>query len=230
MRASIWWLSPAWCALSVLACNQILDNRKAILRRETGTTGAEPTPDSDSNHATIDRDRVLDASRSSDPDAATQNHRDDAAPPCPTGIGSTLKSCGAYCASVTDPEYGCAATDCSPCDIPSAIPTCVNGACKLFMCRPGYADCNANVLDGCETDLMAPTSCGSCLNACPTPPHAMAACTGTCTFDCKPGWADCNGAEFDGCETRLEDDPDNCGQCGQACLVGGCIASQCIVL
>lgn len=42
---------------------------------------------------------------------------------------------------------------------------CGNGAC----CRPGFADCNRNPADGCETDVNTAENCGQCGNPCVRP-------------------------------------------------------------
>ncbi|HVH45533.1 MAG TPA: hypothetical protein VM925_24435 [Labilithrix sp.] len=49
---------------------------------------------------------------------------------------------------------------------PSQIRSCAKGLCALD-CAPGFADCNGNSSDGCETNLMAhPGNCGACGNRC----------------------------------------------------------------
>jgi hypothetical protein len=61
-------------------------------------------------------------------------------------------------------------------------------------------------------------NCGSCGNICNLP-HATAGCvSGNCTIAvCDAGWTDCNGMLTDGCEANLQNDPNNCGQCGTQC-------------
>ncbi len=46
-----------------------------------------------------------------------------------------------------------------------AYPTCTLGRCGIA-CAPGWADCDANPANGCESDLTAPGSCGSCESSC----------------------------------------------------------------
>ncbi len=58
--------------------------------------------------------------------------------------------CGAFCANAG----------------PHQVRSCKKGLCD-YECEPGYADCNGNTADGCETNLMAnPGHCGSCGNRC----------------------------------------------------------------
>ncbi len=56
--------------------------------------------------------------------------------------------------------------------------TCSGGSC-LLVCAAGFADCNADPLDGCETDLTTTaTSCGSCGFSC----GAASCTTGVCVL------------------------------------------------
>lgn len=49
---------------------------------------------------------------------------------------------------------------------PNQVGTCKKGVCD-YECAPGFADCNGNATDGCETNLMAhPGNCGACGNRC----------------------------------------------------------------
>ena len=218
--------------LALVACNEILDNREGMLRRDVGTTETAPTHPAKAagETATTPGGSSRDGSLPGAVDAGAADAQANAAAACPPGLEATSKSCGPRCVSVNDPQYGCAAADCTPCNVASAIPACVDGACAIFTCEPGRADCNANPADGCETDLGSPASCGSCFNACPARPHAISSCVGMCTFECLPGWDDCNGDALDGCETNLADDPAHCGQCGRGCLLAGCLGGQCVLL
>jgi hypothetical protein len=99
--------------------------------------------------------------------------------------------------------------------------------CYTLSCAPGFADCNGQGTDGCETDLTSPASCGACGNACAFP-NADAACVNlTCALGaCHAGFADCDGNPVNGCEVNLSTDPNDCGACGQAC-VGTCANGVC---
>jgi hypothetical protein len=48
---------------------------------------------------------------------------------------------------------------------PHSQPTCTVGRCGIS-CDPGWADCDGDSGNGCESDLTAPGSCGSCANSC----------------------------------------------------------------
>ncbi len=231
MRARIWWLSSVSGALMLLACNEILDNRKGILAHDPKATDTAPThPDmGDGETATTPGGSRRGKSPSGPSDAATSDTSGDATSACPPGLEATSKSCGPRCVSLNDPDYGCAAADCMPCNVPGAIPTCVRGACAIFACMPGRADCNGNPDDGCEANLASIATCGTCSNVCPSYPHMITACAEGCLIECEPGWADCNSIAADGCETNIAADRANCGQCGHGCFVGGCAQGQCVL-
>jgi len=144
-------------------------------------------------------------------------------PPTDDDCGCCLqgqKICGGVCADPDDPMYGCSPTGCAPCSMeyPNAMQVCLNGACALGECDNGFKNCNGDDADGCEANIMAdPANCGACGAVCNFA-HAMPSCVmGSCSFlMCDPGWAHCNDLD-NPCETNLEDDPINCGACGNVC-------------
>jgi hypothetical protein len=96
-------------------------------------------------------------------------------------------------------------------------------------CRTGYADCNANSADGCETNISASiTNCGACGNVCSTS-NASAQCkSGQCQLTCKTGYGNCDSAAGNGCEVNTRTSPTNCGACGKVCPNGvACVAGVC---
>jgi len=99
-------------------------------------------------------------------------------------------------------------------------------------CAAGWADCNANASDGCESDLVASiASCGACGVVCPADgaPHTLPTCAnGACVRVCDPGRGDCNGKPTDGCEADLTHDKRNCGACGTYCLFSKCVEGRCV--
>ena len=225
MRASSGWLSSGVFALALFACNEILDNRQGVLRREGPEADALPTqPAPSSGEIATSPSPDSDGAAPDSVDAATPRPPAADAGYCPRGA----KRCGATCVSSGDPQHGCAARDCSPCAVEGAVPACVAGACAIFVCDMGRADCNGDPSDGCESDLSSPASCGACGVECLAGPHATSECSlGGCTLVCEPGSGDCNDDPVDGCETDLADDPDNCGQCGRRCLFGTCVGGGC---
>ena len=115
----------------------------------------------------------------------------------------------------------------------NVILTCVNKVCGTGGCKPGYADCDNNMGNGCEADLRVDAkNCGVCGKVCPIGANATGACAGmACTFACNAGFGDCDGNQNNGCETNVTNDVKNCGACnnvcpqGQLCSAGKCTAT-----
>lgn len=105
------------------------------------------------------------------------------------------------------------------CAMPHAIPACSGGLCVIGACHPGFKDCNALAVDGCEIDTQADVSnCGACGAVC-SYPHASAACAaGLCVLGaCASSFADCDAQASNGCEVDLQSDPSHCGDCAISC-------------
>jgi hypothetical protein len=108
--------------------------------------------------------------------------------------------------------------------------SCTNGTCSISSCASGYADCDNNPSDGCETSISTdPNNCGACNHVCSIQ-HGTPSCfAGSCAVgSCNSGYADCNMNPSDGCEINTTNDASNCGACGNVCANGHlCIASVC---
>jgi hypothetical protein len=140
-------------------------------------------------------------------------------------------------AGVCDPHNGrCTrdvhAPDGTLCTVGHALAACNDGRCDRSSCATGYADCNGQRRDGCETRTNTLTHCGACNVACTAGPHAAPTCaTGTCALTCDAGWADANHNRADGCELDVTTDA-NCGTPGNACVsspghTSTCVAGAC---
>ena len=97
--------------------------------------------------------------------------------------------------------------------------SCSASACTYSgSCSTGYGDCDGNAANGCETNLYASATCGTCgstTNCGTALAHTTgAACTtGTCTYtSCAAGYGDCDGNSQNGCETNLNSTT-SCGTC-----------------
>lgn len=114
-------------------------------------------------------------------------------------------------------DHGCAdgVTDCTP-DAPE------NG------CEPGFADCDGDPSNGCETSLHTLQNCGGCGMTCALTGSEESCNTGTCiSLGCSSGFGDCGA----GCMSLISDAA-NCGTCGHSCpdLAPNCAGARCTAL
>ena len=150
----------------------------------------------------------------------TANCNGNPADGCEVSINQDPKNCGA-CGTV--------------CAFKNAGATCKAGSCQLGTCNQGFADCNLNAADGCETKLDQDIfNCGACGTVCSGVGGTPVCQAGKCQTVCKAGAGDCTAAP--GCETNLGLDPTNCGTCGNICQLlnasskcqgGTCQVSSC---
>jgi hypothetical protein len=89
-------------------------------------------------------------------------------------------------------------------------------------CPVGFADCDGNEANGCETNLQTdPANCGRCGMGCGVGMNATRTCSaGACGMSCNAGFANCDGIDPNGCETALEGNRAHCGRCDNACSAG----------
>lgn len=124
------------------------------------------------------------------------------------------------CVEKNNPAYGCASPDsCGPCIVPGAIARCgSSGQCEVAICDPGYADCDKDESNGCETQIANDESnCGGCGIICEQP-HAVTSCIESeCRFVvCDDGFANCDDSGLTGCEADLNSS-EHCGACYASC-------------
>lgn len=126
--------------------------------------------------------------------------------PCPSG----LTNCGGDCVDTGRSSGHCGGCG-QACPVGpnvSAI-SCVRGACMIVACSPGYADCDGDPSNGCETALGTVEACAACGDVCPTaPPCRQSVCTGgVCDTVADPAQNDlacpggicCNGSCIPAC-------------------------------
>lgn len=205
-------------------CNSILENEPGRLDRgASASPGRDGEPDGSATEPVSGGG--AEAGRPPDPPPGEEGGAVDAGNACTTGS----KACGELCVSLEDPFFGCGGPSCARCDVPNATAACVLGACAVGTCSPGFADCNALAVDGCETSLQTVNDCGACGLTCPTLENVDMACVGgACTGACVAGFGDCNGKTEDGCERNLLTDKRNCGACGVRCPFGRCEQGACV--
>ena len=145
---------------------------------------------------------------------------------CETSVGTDVEACGT-CTTVCP-------------IVPGETPWCRNGVCGGTPCEDGLGNCDG-LGETCERDLTADIeNCGRCGGVCTVRNGTPECDAGNCAvLSCESGFDNCNvddpdGGYADGCETNTNDDPMNCGVCGQVCsAVNGtaaCVNGQCRVM
>jgi hypothetical protein len=92
---------------------------------------------------------------------------------------------------------------------------CSNGSCTVASCNPGFADCNNNPGDGCETPITTTSNCGACGNNCVADcvgnVTATQCTSGTCeVLACASGTYDVDGKCANGCECTTKGTSSSC--------------------
>jgi hypothetical protein len=146
----------------------------------------------------------------------------------PTCSSGSL-SCNGVCVPSDVHDCGTCGHDCTNLPHVSGSTGCsASGACVIGSnsCAAGWADCDGNPDDGCETDMTQPGHCGSCTTACPA---SDPVCSGSgssyaCVTGCPSGAPTrCSGSCVD-----VQSDDGNCGGCGMACQGGEhCVSGAC---
>ena len=140
---------------------------------------------------------------------------------CPAGLGDCDDD------GVCETDVTRTVAHCGGCGMACAAPNvqtarCQSGACEAAICVAGFADCDGDFANGCETDLQADAMhCGGCGVTCALAPDAatMACRSGRCEVGtCEPGFGDCNRRVADGCERDVSSDLDHCGACNNFCV------------
>jgi len=140
-------------------------------------------------------------------------------------------ACGDRCVDLHNDPANCGDCKhaCSTAHVDHAL--CLEGSCAWDECSTGYADCDNDASNGCETPTANDVNnCGGCGIVC-APDHGTAAkCTGgMCGYtQCATGFGDCDNDASNGCETDLTSDDNNCGHCNNPCGSGNlCAAGVC---
>ncbi|MSP60208.1 MAG: hypothetical protein EXR72_07665 [Myxococcales bacterium] len=136
---------------------------------------------------------------------------------CEINSASDLKHCG-LCGNA------CAA-------IANGTVACTASACAVGACTAPFKDCNASVVDGCETNLTSDVKhCAACNTPCAAIANGTPGCAASkCGVGkCNGTFADCNLGPVDGCEADTATDAKNCGVCGKVCpFAQPCVSGLC---
>jgi hypothetical protein len=157
---------------------------------------------------------------------------------CKLGFANCDNQAANGCEVATNGDVNNCGACANKCNVPNAIPVCLNGHCTISQCNPGFANCNNMDIDGCEAAVAGDVNnCGGCNIKCAAAANATIGCSMShCVITaCLNGFKDCDGAYANGCEVNLTNDPNNCGACAKTCpntqnvASTKCAASACVV-
>jgi hypothetical protein len=135
---------------------------------------------------------------------------------CSEGYGDCDGEPSNGCETPLNTNHNCGACQ-KTCGFDNTVTSCETGICQISRCVEGFSDCNTEQSDGCEVDIKAVNTCGSCTIDCrQLPDVSQVACSsGSCSIQsCNAGTADCTADP--GCETALGT-MNNCASCGNQC-------------
>jgi hypothetical protein len=145
-------------------------------------------------------------------------------PVCATGYGNcdgnSANGCEANLNTDVNNCGGCG----TKCNMAHANTACSTGTCVITSCLAGFADCDLNPANGCETPLNTLTNCGGCGIACTNANGTTSCAANACAPVCSAGYGNCDGNNNNGCEAKLNTDT-NCGACGTACTLPNAAAT-----
>ncbi len=113
--------------------------------------------------------------------------------------------------------------------------SCVDNLCELRDCAGTTRDCDGTSTNGCEIDVSDDVrNCGACGTVCSVANASEVCDAGSCEVaDCTAGFRNCDELYANGCEVNFNNDPRNCGECGNVCdftaAVEACVAGTCAI-
>jgi hypothetical protein len=153
---------------------------------------------------------------------------------CPDGKGDCNNDPADGCETDLGTSQNCSMCG-DKCDLAHANAKCAGGKCAIDKCDPGWADCDNNPANGCESDTQGSAmTCGGCGKTCPAGGNGTPVCDkGKCAINCNAGFGNCDGNLQNGCETDTSTSNTDCGACNQPCSpangTGQCASGMCMV-
>ncbi|MBL8684829.1 MAG: hypothetical protein JNK05_36975 [Myxococcales bacterium] len=138
---------------------------------------------------------------------------------CESNLASSVQHCG-RCGN--------------ECAFNNASATCEMGVCRIGPCDPGFADCDGNPANGCETNTNTSLAhCGACGMPCMISGMVAACSGGRCEpRGCPVGRGECDSNPMTVCETDTTSSVAHCSRCGNACAIpnsrNACVMSACV--
>jgi formylglycine-generating enzyme required for sulfatase activity len=132
-------------------------------------------------------------------------------------VATACRAAG-ICDESTGTCSGAAQPNGTSCTITNGFGTCQSGDCSITTCRAGFANCDGNAANGCETTTdNNPANCGGCGLSC-SASHFIGICeTGYCPLAAGTSFAYCGTPRRGDRPVNLADDDNNCGACGTQC-------------
>lgn len=132
---------------------------------------------------------------------------------CEVNIASDANNCG-FCGKV--------------CALPNSVTACSQGVCVVTECASGWANCDNNDANGCETNLKSdPGNCGGCMKVCDATNGVSGCISGSCAILCNLGFSSCDLNAGNGCEVDTRTSAKHCGGCFKPCNTL-CVEGKCL--
>jgi formylglycine-generating enzyme required for sulfatase activity len=144
------------------------------------------------------------------------------------GTATACRAAG-ICDESTGTCSGATQPNGTSCTVTNGFGTCQSGDCQITTCRAGFANCDGNAANGCETVVdNDPNNCGGCGLSC-SASHFLGVCeTGYCLLLSGTSWTYCDTPTRGSRPVNLENDDNNCGACGNQCgALSECSAREC---